>query len=110
MAPTTIEPAAATPRGTKTTKRGAVAPTPGERLLWRAVVRTGGTFGAGRERDRIEWHLADCAAPRADGSHCTEGEHLIETTGHPDGHCLVDGRCGRCGQTVRQAETVRKAA
>jgi hypothetical protein len=31
------------------------------------------------------------------GSHCTEGRHLIETVGHPDGHCIVGGVCGLCG-------------
>ncbi len=78
------------------------------RLYWRAIVRTGGSFGAGREGDRVEWHLAECQAPAGDGEHCNEGMHLVETVGHPDGHCMVDGRCGRCGEVARSA--ARKAA
>jgi hypothetical protein len=108
MASSTIQPAAEPTRVTRS-KRAATA-NPHERVFWRAVVRTGGTFGAGRERDRVEWHLAGCNVPHAEGSHCTEGEHLIETSGQPDGHCMIDGRCGRCGQTARQAATARKAA
>jgi hypothetical protein len=38
-----------------------------------------------------------CEAPHAEGGHCTEGRHLIETIGHPDGHCIVSGLCGLCG-------------
>jgi hypothetical protein len=109
MAQSTIEPAAEPTRATRS-KRAAATTSPRERVFWRAVVRTGSTFGASRERDRVEWHLAGCAVPHAAGSHCTEGEHLLETTGQPDGHCMIDGRCGRCGQTARQAATARKAA
>jgi hypothetical protein len=108
MASSTTQPAAEPTRVTRS-RRNAAA-TLQERVFWRAVVRTGATFGAGRERDRVEWHLAGCDVPHAEGSHCTEGEHLIETTGQPDGHCMIDGRCGRCGQTARRAATARKAA
>ena len=108
MASTTTAPAAEPTRMSRS--RRATAASPQERVFWRAVVRTGATFGAGRERDRVEWHLAGCDVPHGAGSHCTEGEHLIETSGHPDGHCIIDGRCGRCGQTARQAATARKAA
>jgi hypothetical protein len=76
---------------------GEVASPAAPRVLWRAVVRTGGQVSASRERDRVEWHLSVCTAPHSDGSHCTEGRHLIETIGHPDGHCIVDGVCGLCG-------------
>src|SRR5215470_14204283 len=70
-----------------------------ERVYWRAVVRTGGQMStASREKDRVEWHLAACGVLKGDGQHCSEGEHLIETIGHPDGHCIVDGgTCGLCG-------------
>jgi hypothetical protein len=68
-----------------------------KRVLWRAIVRTGGQVGASRERDRVEWHLSTCATPHNEGSHCAEGRHLIGTIGHPDGHCIVDGVCGLCG-------------
>jgi hypothetical protein len=68
------------------------------RRYWRAVVRTGGPVSASRERDRVEWHLVACSTTNnAEGAHCTEGRHLIETIGHPDGHCIVDGVCGLCG-------------
>src|SRR5947209_8084590 len=69
----------------------------GKRVRWRAVVRTGGQVSANRDRDRVEWHLAACAALDAERDHCTEGRHLLETIGHPDGHCIVDGVCGLCG-------------
>ena len=106
MAATTIEPTPNTggerPAGKAKAEQAApVAPAPAppakERVYWRAVVRTGGQVGASRERDRVEWHLAACPAPQAEGSHCNEGRHLIETIGHPDGHCIVDGACGLCG-------------
>ncbi len=84
------------------------APTPEERLLWRAVVRVGSRFSAAREGDRVEWHLVDCPAPGAEGTHCDEGQHLIESVGQPDGHCVIDGRCGRCGDRVRASH--KKAA
>jgi hypothetical protein len=82
------------PAGTATS---APAPPIKPRVYWRAVVRSGGQVGATRERDRVEWHLAACASPLQVGSHCTEGRHLIETIGHPDGHCIIDGVCGLCG-------------
>jgi hypothetical protein len=110
MASTTVDPSSGeaarpSPRSKRATAATAVPP---ERVLWRAIVRTGGTYPASRERDRVEWHLAQCLEPHAEGNHCNEGRHLIETGGQPDGHCMVDGRCGRCGETVRHAS--RKAA
>jgi hypothetical protein len=99
MAATTIEPTPNTgdERPAKAgAKAEATAPAQ-PRIYWRAVVRTGGQVGASRERDRVEWHLAACRAPTEEGSHCTEGRHLIETIGHPDGHCIIDGVCGLCG-------------
>src|SRR5690348_17080384 len=72
-------------------RKAAIALKQPDRLFWRAVVRTGGMFAASRERDHVEWHLAGCAVPRAEGSHCNEGLHLLETRGQPDGHCLIDG-------------------
>lgn len=89
-----IEPSAETP--TSVTKAEPSEPA-AKRLRWRAVVRTGGQVSASRERDRVEWHLTTCTAPLTEGSHCTEGRHLIETIGHPDGHCIIDGVCGLCG-------------
>ena len=82
--------------------------TPEERLLWRAVVRVGSTFAAAREGDRVEWHLVGCDAPLGEGTHCNEGQHLVETIGQPDGHCVLNGRCGRCGDRVRTSH--KKAA
>jgi hypothetical protein len=103
MAATTIEPTPNTggerPAGKAKVEPAAPAKT---RVFWRAVVRTGGQVAASRERDRVEWHLAACAAPTELGSHCTEGQHLIETIGHPDGHCIVEGVCGLCGADAPQ--------
>ena len=105
MAATTIEPTPDTgderPEGKA--KAEAAAPIK-SRVYWRAVVRTGGQVGATRERDRVEWHLAACTAPQDSASHCTEGRHLIETIGHPDGHCLIEGKCGLCGADAPAAE------
>jgi hypothetical protein len=106
MAATTIEPepeADERPAGKAKTESAPAAPV-AERRFWRAVVRTGGQIAAVRERDRVEWHLVRCAVPQADGTHCTEGQHLIETVGHPDGHCIIDGACGLCGQPAPAAE------
>src|SRR5712692_8083486 len=98
MAATTIDP---TPNGGSdapaTAAKAEIAPPPAKRVFWRAVVKTAGQVSASRERDRVEWHLSACTAPQVEGNHCTEGRHLIETIGHPDGHCIIDGVCGLCG-------------
>jgi hypothetical protein len=112
MAATTIEPgpdASERPAG-KAAKAAAADSPPAapvkERRFWRAVVRTGGQVPATRERDRVEWHLRGCAVPQTgEGAHCTEGQHLMETIGHPDGHCIIDGVCGLCGQPAPSAES-----
>jgi hypothetical protein len=105
MAATTIEP---TPNsgGERPAPRakGEVAAPKAPRVFWRAVVRTGGQVAASRERDRVEWHLSTCTAPQSEGNHCNEGRHLIETIGHPDGHCIVGGVCGLCGAPETAAE------
>jgi hypothetical protein len=61
-----------------------------KRLPWRAVVHV--------DRDTVQttWHLAACHAPFEPAAHCPHGQHLLETVGDPDGHCLIDGQCGRC--------------
>jgi hypothetical protein len=98
MAATTIEPTPNTGDERPAGKAKAEPAAPKQkRVYWRAVVRTGGQLGASRERDRVEWHLSACTALQEVGSHCTEGRHLIETVGHPDGHCIVEGVCGLCG-------------
>jgi hypothetical protein len=110
MAATTIEPApdaGERPAGSKAKAETAPAPAAshGPRTYWRAVVRTGGAVSASRERDRVEWHLAACEVPGGGtGKHCTEGQHLIETVGHPDGHCIIDGTCGLCGAPERPTD------
>jgi hypothetical protein len=99
MAATTTEPTPNTGGERPEGKAGAESAAPvATRVYWRAVVRTSGQVGATRgDRDRVEWHLAACSAPQEEGSHCTEGRHLIETIGHPDGHCIINGVCGLCG-------------
>src|SRR5215218_1656258 len=99
MAATTIEP---TPEADRPVAKAKAESTPraapvAKRTYWRAVMRTGGQVSASRERDRVEWHLAGCAVPGDTGLHCSEGMHLMETAGHPDGHCVIDGVCGLCG-------------
>ena len=106
MAATTIEPepdAGERPAGKAKADSAPPAPVVVERRFWRAVVRSGGQIAAVRERDRVEWHLVQCAVPQGEGAHCTEGQHLIETVGHPDGHCIIDGVCGLCGQPAPAA-------
>jgi hypothetical protein len=106
MAATTIDstpPSGGSERSATKSKAREAVPA-AQRVFWRAVVRTGSQVGASRERDRVEWHLSTCAAPLAEGNHCNEGRHLIETIGHPDGHCIVNGVCGLCGATEHQAE------
>ena len=98
MAATTIDPTSNS-GGERTVTKAKAEPATSvaKRVLWRAVVRTGGQVSASRERDRVEWHLASCGAPHSEGSHCLQGRHLIEAIGQPDGHCIVDGVCGLCG-------------
>jgi hypothetical protein len=101
MAATTIEPtpdAGERPAGKAKAESTAVAPAPPKpRVFWRAVVRSGGPAAIARDRERVEWHLVGCRVPSDAGVHCSEGMHLIETAGHPDGHCVIDGACGLCG-------------
>lgn len=97
MAATTIEPTPNTDGERPASKAKAEGAATARRVFWRAVVRTGGQVAASRERDRVEWHLAACSAPQAAGNHCNEGRHLIETIGHPDGHCIIGNACGLCG-------------
>ena len=97
MAATTIEPTPNTDGERPASKAKAEGAAPAQRVFWRAVVRTGGQVAASRERDRVEWHLAACTAPQSATSPCTEGRHLIETIGHPDGHWVIHGACGLCG-------------
>jgi hypothetical protein len=69
----------------------AAPPTPGKRLSWRAVVR------ATKDHTTLtSWHLTACSAPQDPAAHCPAGQQLIEAQQDPDGHCLVDGACGRC--------------
>jgi hypothetical protein len=97
MAATTIEPTPDTGGEQPAEAKAEPAAPPSKRVLWRAVVRTGGAIVASRERDRVGWHLVACAAPHTEANHCATGRHLIETVGHPDGHCIIDGVCGLCG-------------
>jgi hypothetical protein len=62
-----------------------------KRLFWRAVVHV-----VDRDTIRTMWHLAACHAPSEPAVHCLHGQRLLETVGDPDGHCLIDGQCGRC--------------
>ncbi|MDQ3808863.1 MAG: hypothetical protein M3336_01080 [Chloroflexota bacterium] len=109
MAATTIEPGPGPGERSSASAKTKVAESTlapvTERRFWRAVVRTGGRVSASSERDRVEWHLAACPVPHGEGAHCTEGQHLIETMGHPDGHCIIDGVCGLCGAPAREDQS-----
>jgi hypothetical protein len=62
-----------------------------ERLPWRAVVHANEQQSA-----TTSWHLTSCSSPLDPGMHCPTGQQLMEAQQDPDGHCLVDGHCGRC--------------
>ena len=65
------------------------------KLAWRAVVHA-----SNREAIRTSWHLTTCSAPEDPQAHCPEGQELMATQQDPDGHCLIDGRCGRGHEAV----------
>jgi hypothetical protein len=68
----------------------------GERLHWRALVRTTGALESSRISHGLSWHLVECADPTQLGSHCPVGVDLLTAGADPDGHCLVNGTCPRC--------------
>ena len=68
----------------------------GERLHWRAHVRTTGVLETSRTSHGLSWHLVECADPTQLDSHCPVGVDKLSTGADPDGHCLVDGACPRC--------------
>src|SRR5690349_6853969 len=63
------------------------------KLSWRAVVHASDKDGI-----RTTWHLTRCSAPLDAQAHCSQGRELMQGQQDPDGHCLVDGRCGRCDE------------
>jgi hypothetical protein len=68
----------------------------GERLHWRALVRTSGALETARAAHGLSWHLVECADPAQPEAHCPVGVDMLSTGGDPDGHCLVNGACPRC--------------
>ena len=68
----------------------------GERLHWRALVRTTGALDGSRASHGLAWHLVECTDPTQLDSHCPVGVDLLSTGADPDGHCVVDGTCPRC--------------
>ena len=68
----------------------------GERLHWRAHVKTMGVLETSRTSHGLAWHLVECADPARFESHCPVGMDRLGTGADPDGHCLVDGICPRC--------------
>src|SRR5919201_527605 len=67
------------------------------RLRWRVVVRTDGHLDPSRATPSLAWHLIGCSEPARAEAHCPEGRRLLTAGGDPEGHCLVDGVCARCG-------------
>jgi hypothetical protein len=73
------------------------APPAAPRVRWRVTVRpAAATAHADRTAGRMAWHLADCTGGLE--GHCPEGQRQLAAGGDPDGHCLVDGTCGRCAR------------
>jgi hypothetical protein len=70
----------------------------GERLHWRAHMRTSGALDPSRPTHGLSWHLVECADPTQPESHCPLGVDMLTTGADPDGHCLVNGMCPRCAQ------------
>lgn len=69
------------------------------RLRWRVILRTEGKLDPSRPSRPLAWHLVTCRDPQPTEAHCTEGRRLVTTVGDPEGHCLLDGLCLRCGQS-----------
>jgi len=67
------------------------------RLRWRVLVRTDGKLDPSRPSHPLSWHLATCVDPEGALAHCAEGQRLRAANDDPDGHCLLDGQCPRCG-------------
>jgi hypothetical protein len=61
------------------------------RVFWRAVVHA-----ADRGMVQTAWHLAECTVTGESSAHCPVGQELVEKSGDPDGHCMIDGECRRC--------------
>jgi hypothetical protein len=68
----------------------------GQRLHWRAIVRTTGLLDSSRSSQALAWHLVECADPADANSHCALGQQMLSTGADADGHCLIDGVCPRC--------------
>jgi len=67
------------------------------RLRWRVVVRTQGKLDPSRPSRPLAWHLVTCTDSERTEAHCPEGRRLVAAGDDPDGHCLLDGVCPRCG-------------
>jgi hypothetical protein len=75
----------------------------GGRLRWRVVVRTNGHLDPSRATPPLAWHLVGCGDPARTEAHCLEGRRLLTAGGDPEGHCLVQGVCARCGSAPAHA-------
>ena len=75
----------------------------GGRLRWRVVVRTNGHLDPSRATPPLAWHLVGCSDPAGTEAHCLEGRRLLTAGGDPEGHCLVQGVCARCGSAPAHA-------
>jgi hypothetical protein len=90
QAPVEPHEAAATPRRPEHVHI-ATNPDARGRLPWRAVVHA-----SEQQTATTSWHLTGCTAPLDAAMHCPTGQQLIAAQQDPDGHCLIDGHCGRC--------------
>lgn len=80
----------------------------GERLHWRALVRTNGALESSRATHGLSWHMVECADPTQLEAHCPLGVEMLSAGADPDGHCLVDGACPRCSLTLIGAQAEAK--
>jgi hypothetical protein len=95
--PPTKDPPAKAPSAKDKNKTPALAPPLPPRLLWRVVVRTGGSgkMDPSRPSRPLAWHMATCTDSELPEAHCPEGRRLLASGDDPDGHCLLNGICPR---------------
>ena len=69
----------------------------GKRLHWRVTVQSASKQDGSQGGPKMAWHLVECADAVLAAAHCSEGRVLLAAGADPDGHCLVDEACPRCG-------------
>jgi hypothetical protein len=77
---------------------------PQPRLRWRVLVGPAALPRSTPSRPSrpLSWDLLTCSDAARVAAHGEEDRRLIATTDDPNGHCLLDGVCPRCGATSRK--------